>query len=782
MSSQLYSIRKDFKIKSKRFNSAKISGKLTSKMNSFSQRSIAFSNSSSSRNKTKLLITNILSASKHLIINADNPESSKDILENIRYKYPYKPDIFFKLENNSGPKKLLFPDKINILTLNKNPYNLSSFESSVSTYKSSSHNSIKTSFFFNQNYLNSNKKTKLTLNAHKTEPIKIIKETFGLKNFTTYNSNISEILKDNNNFNEENFLKLVDNINEDKNYINKYKNELSDYFDNNQLNKSDTVFLKDLLNNHTYPEKENLNEKENFFTTNYYSSKKNCFSIKDSNISLKLSSLKIIFYEINNKKNYNYIYNLNNSDNIVNSKIKFPFEFLSMFYGLNFEEFITILIALVEYNFDTNKFYIDYNTFIKKTEEAKILYDFYTQKSFAFVYDTNNSKEYFLFDWDVKGKTQEIKKFRIKILLPQIKIKINCNNKIKIKFYSNVSIKTMSNLIKNSFNKWEFFIFVNFAQHKLFRYEINRIICRKYSNPDYYQFKIGQNLFFNLTNSIIKINTIKKNYSSFCFFYSYIKEEKFETNFINFKLPKISIKYHAFSKNFSLDSRKLFQLNKLRKYFFPEDLIKYSMTVKTLKKKVKKREVEKQQSKKISPAKTVKTPMHRESTRISVDLKGKKGGIKNFFKNKIKAQKELAILNPSVNNEYNEIIKDIILDLDKYIFNFDESILKYINKNDIHKHDYSKYSINNNNNNTNLDNAVPVNEKKLNIEIDTLELSWTNRDGLTKNYKFDNNISQYLLDFPQIKWKFYVEKNIDKIISGIPNIQRSKTKKSTSFS
>ena len=206
------------------------------------------------------------------------------------------------------------------------------------------------------------------------------------------------------------------------------------------------------------------------------------------------------------------------------------------------------------------------------------------------------------------------------------------------------------------------------------------------------------------------------------------------------------------------------------------------MTVKTLKKKVKKREVEKQQSKKISPAKTVKTPMHRESTRISVDLKGKKGGIKKFFKNKIKAQKELAILNPSVNNEYNEIIKDIKLDLDKYIFNFDESILKFINKNDIHKHDYSKYSINNNNNNTNLDNPLPVNEKKLNIEIDTLELSWTNRDGLTKNYKFDNNISQYLLDFPQIKWKFYVEKNIDKIISGIPNIQRSKTKKSISFS
>ena len=791
MSSQFSLLKKDSKIQNKRFNSAKISGKLTSKMSSISgRRLLAFSNMTGSRNKKKVLITNVLSVSKHLIINADNPESTKDIVENIRYEYPYKPDFFLKLENNSNGKKI-FPDKINLLTMNKKPFSLSSFESSVSTYKSSTQNSVKKNFFFNPNYLNSssNKKTKLTLMSHKTEPMKINKKT-DLKNYTTYNTNITELItNDNINLTGENFMKFVDNINADKNYINQYKQELNDYFDNNKLNKSDTVFLKNIINNHKYPEKEALNENESnnyFFTSNYYSSKKKEISIKNSNIILKISSLKIIFYEVKeNKKNYNCINYLNNSDNsnnFINTKIKFPFEFLAMFYGLNFEEFINILIALIEYDFNTNKFYIDYNTFINKIEEAKILYDFYTSKSFAFVYNNNNIKEYFLFDWDVKGKNNEIKKFRIKILLPQIKMKIKCDNKFNIKFYSNINITTMYHLIKNSFNKWDFFIFVNFSQHKLFRYEINRIICRKYLNPNYYQYKSGQNVLYNLTNSITKINTIKKNYLSFSFFYSYIKEEKFETNFINFKLPKISIKFHSFSKNFSLDSRKIFQLNKLRKYFLPEDLIKYSMKIETMKKRIKKQESEKQQLKKILAAKTMKPSMHRENSRISIDLKAKKGNVKKFFKKKIKQQKEMLIINPSVNNEYNEIIKDINLDLDKYIFNFDESILKFINIDDVHKNDIPKHSRNyNNNNDIYGDNTFPVNEKKLNIDIDTLELSWTNRDGLTNNYKFDKNTSQYLLDFSQNKWKIYVEKDIDKIISGISNVQRSKTKKTISF-
>ena len=110
--------------------------------------------------------------------------------------------------------------------------------------------------------------------------------------------------------------------------------------------------------------------------------------IKDSIIIFKISSLKIIFYEISeNKEKFK-----------VNTKIKFPFEFLSVFYGFNFRDFINLLIALIELNFTKNKFYINYNTFITKFENAEILYDFFKEKSFENNIKINNVKEYYLFN------------------------------------------------------------------------------------------------------------------------------------------------------------------------------------------------------------------------------------------------------------------------------------------------------------------------------------------------------------------------------------------------
>ena len=114
---------------------------------------------------------------------------------------------------------------------------------------------------------------------------------------------------------------------------------------------------------------------------------------------------------------------------------------------------------------------------------------------------------------------------------------------------------------------------ITFSENKLFRYEINKIICGKYSNSKSYsafnRFKTEKKLSYNLTNAITKINTIKKNYTAYNFFYSYIKDSKTEVYFINFKLPKITISHHSilssFDKEFEPDFRILYQLNKLRK-------------------------------------------------------------------------------------------------------------------------------------------------------------------------------------------------------------------------
>jgi hypothetical protein len=88
----------------------------------------------------------------------------------------------------------------------------------------------------------------------------------------------------------------------------------------------------------------------------------------------------------------------------INSKIKFPFVFLPVFYGIDMNEFIYLLISIIKFDYDINKFTIDQINFIAKTELGKTLYDFYTETSFFYLYNHNNSKEFFLYDWEVKNE------------------------------------------------------------------------------------------------------------------------------------------------------------------------------------------------------------------------------------------------------------------------------------------------------------------------------------------------------------------------------------------
>ena len=148
-----------------------------------------------------------------------------------------------------------------------------------------------------------------------------------------------------------------------------------------------------------------------------------------------------------------------------------------------------------------------------------------------------------------------------------------------------------------------------------------------------------------------------------------------------------------------------------------------------------------------------------------IDGKRKKS-TRAFLKNNIKKNKEENNLNNIIkeNYKFREIITDVKLNLDKYIFNFDEKILNCNHIKDFYK-TYNKdyHEINDHNNcNTLSDN----NNKKLVINIDNLEVSLINKDGLKYKYNFDKSTSQYLLDFSKNKWKSYLIKNIEKIIKG----------------
>ena len=174
------------------------------------------------------------------------------------------------------------------------------------------------------------------------------------------------------------------------------------------------------------------------------------------------------------------------------------------------------------------------------------------------------------------------------------------------------------------------------------------------------------------------------------------------------------------------------------------------MTIKKGKNKI----IHNDEEKNTVPAPKTMRPLKRSSSQLN---SGKKLSFKKYYKNKMKMKNEIVGINPQNQNKENKennevVIKDIELNLDKYIFNFDETVLKFINKKEVYKENF----VSNNNNH----------DKKFNINFGTLELTWVDKDGLINNYKFDKKISRNLFKSPQIKWRLYVENNINTIITG----------------
>ena len=302
-------------------------------------------------------------------------------------------------------------------------------------------------------------------------------------------------------------------------------------------------------------------------------------------IKLKISSLKIIFYKSNNS---------------VISKINFPFEFISFFYGLNIKDFLKFLIYVINFDYSKNIFNLDFNAFIKLYNNYKEKKVFFEENSFFRVYSEKN-EEYLAFYWDVKnGKNSE--NYVMKIFLPKIKIGImDKRKKIFFNFFYSLEVYKMLHLIRDNFRLWDFFVLKFFSDYKMFRLEINRImsnksaLINKYNNNRFKLFNkydfINNNIKkksinFNKINNILKDNTI----NNLQFFYSRnnnpssVSALKSETFFFEIEIPKIHINYNynkdnSVDKYFDLSMKKLLQINKLKKCFELEDLVKFSMSI-----------------------------------------------------------------------------------------------------------------------------------------------------------------------------------------------------------
>ena len=527
-------------------------------------------------------------------------------------------------------------------------------------------------------------------------------------------------------------------------------------------------------------------------------------------IKLKISSIKIIFYKykyISNKSNPKTLFN--NSSNLSNdisiiSKINFPFEFIPFFYGLNLNDFLKFLISMINYDFSQNNFNFDFSQFIKLYSLYKEKQYFYGEKS-IFKMFSEKVEEYLAFYWDVKnGKDNQ--NFLVKIFLPKISIGIGdrTQNFFFCKYFYTMEVDKIVHLMKDNFKLWDFYVMKFFSDFKIFRAEINRILCNKHKNNGYnykelrlnesYANKIKKIFNFNKINNILKnpMNPI----NNFKFFYTR-KNTLFkmgnESFFFEIEIPKIYINYkyqnNLIDKSFDLSLKKLLQMNKLKKSFELEDLVKFSMVI------VDKEEKKKKLIKKLSFFESNKFRRNKKSATISTNIKqikaniksnsfklDKFGGMKNISRNK---KKSLIIKN---NKENQEIKKDIKLNLDKYIFNFDEDILKFIRKPKTNEE--GKNEINNNNLNnlkvnqktrfikiirsvSNKVNNRPISlnknnieqtekKKDINIQIGKMKLIWTEKDLNEYVYIFEEKENQYLLDNPLFIWRDFIQNRFDK--------------------
>jgi len=296
---------------------------------------------------------------------------------------------------------------------------------------------------------------------------------------------------------------------------------------------------------------------------------------------------------------------------------------------------------------------------------------------------------------------------------------------------------------------------------------------------------------FNKINEIN--NTLKKTPNNFQFFYTRNSEKDLsKENFLfEIEIPKIHINYQYQNNNFidkyfDLNIKRLLQINKLKKSFQLEDIVKFSMNI------VDKNEKKTKLIKKLSFYENNKFRRNKKAATISTNIKQlrlniKTNSIKTNLKN-ISLNRKKSVSLSKNENQIQEIKKDIKLNLDKYIFNFDEDILKFINK----SKEESKNEININNDlvmkkirhiklnrnfSTKMNNKKLLinpdfnntyNEKKnknknLNIEFGKMKLIWTEINLEDYEYIFEEKENQYLLDNPSFIWREYIQDRIDKI-------------------
>ena len=378
-----------------------------------------------------------------------------------------------------------------------------------------------------------------------------INESFSKKIKNSFIKNFP--LDDNNNsINSKSFLTYIDKFNDMNGVIHKYITYKENYFVNRNKD-GNRKLLEEYMNRIIYGDmKSDPLEEGNF-------KKENIFMIKKSEVKLRCDSIILYFYEDDKKKK---------------SKIKFPFECIPFFYGIDFESFKLFFFSVIDYDFKNGIF---------KLNEVKFKQLYHNYLNEKKLYDNdcfllnNSNNPHFEYDWIVQGDNNNIKKYKLKIQMPKIKVRFKYSNNIKTTLIKSLDSTKMSYLILEKFKDWDLFLLNSFCIIKEFRKIINQALS-------YNLLLNNQNMKYNLDDPKIKYS--HKNYSKYSsvFFITFHNESSSKNLYFEINSPKIKINYNSeglppYEKIYQLNIKEAIQLNKMRKSFWPEDMINRCLIV-----------------------------------------------------------------------------------------------------------------------------------------------------------------------------------------------------------
>ena len=272
---------------------------------------------------------------------------------------------------------------------------------------------------------------------------------------------------------------------------------INDYDINNNIQ-----ILYDMIKNIKNINTISTNKTMKYNIKNYY--KKQDYSFQ---VDIESLCLKFIIQDINEEEN---------KENNKSQKLYLPFEYLPLFYLLDYTTFKIFLSEIIYYNKQTNLMEINqneinsilnkYKKFItlnvvnndnnKKRKMEKITY-YCKEQHFQNIYDwiiyineeNNNNIEYNSENNEQNEYDELINYnrnivYKVKIIIPIIKFQI-LNKRIKIKKYLNKNL--LINLIKNNFDKWEEKVLCELFMNKKFRNIMNLSVS---SNKTIFEFSL----------------------------------------------------------------------------------------------------------------------------------------------------------------------------------------------------------------------------------------------------------------------------------------------------